>query len=46
MDKLLEIRDLTVSFGRRAVVQNVSLEVEKGKIVMLVGESGSGKPQC
>ena len=43
MDKLLEIRDLTVSFGGRAVVQNVSLEVEKGKIVMLVGESGSGK---
>jgi peptide/nickel transport system ATP-binding protein len=44
---LLQVKDLSVSFasGKQllSVVQNVSLEVERGEIVALVGESGCGK---
>ncbi|MGH6760516.1 MAG: ABC transporter ATP-binding protein [Phyllobacterium sp.] len=39
----LSIRDLTVSYGGRAVLENVSLDVEKGGRLALIGESGSGK---
>ncbi|WP_067716192.1 dipeptide ABC transporter ATP-binding protein [Nocardia yamanashiensis] len=40
---LLEIRDLTVRFGDRTVVDRVSVTVGRGETVALVGESGSGK---
>ena len=39
----LSIRDLTVSYGGRAVLENVSLDLEKGGRLALIGESGSGK---
>ncbi len=40
---LLTIRDLSVNFGGRTVVDGVSLNLHKGETVALVGESGSGK---
>ena len=40
---LLTIRDLSVNFGERSVVNGVSLDIHKGETVALVGESGSGK---
>jgi oligopeptide/dipeptide ABC transporter ATP-binding protein len=44
---LLEIRDLTVEFGRgerrRRVLDRVSFSIEAGEHLGLVGESGSGK---
>lgn len=44
---LLKIENLNVYFnlqsGRFQALHNVSLELEKGKILALVGESGSGK---
>ncbi len=44
---LLKIENLNVFFnlqsGRFQALHNVSLELEKGKILALVGESGSGK---
>ena len=40
---LLDIRDLSVAFGRREVVDQVSFSIEKGETLALVGESGSGK---
>ncbi|MFD3591749.1 dipeptide ABC transporter ATP-binding protein [Nocardia sp. NPDC058640] len=42
-DLVLEIEELTVAFGDRAVVDRVSLRVRRGQVVALVGESGSGK---
>jgi peptide/nickel transport system ATP-binding protein len=40
---LLEVRDLTVSFGKVHAVEGVSLSIEQGKVYGLVGESGCGK---
>ncbi|MBB5912257.1 peptide/nickel transport system ATP-binding protein [Nocardia transvalensis] len=42
-DPVLDIRELTVRFGSRTVVDRVALEVRRGEVVALVGESGSGK---
>ncbi|KAA8734871.1 ABC transporter ATP-binding protein [Acinetobacter qingfengensis] len=39
----LIIEDLTVQFGERIVVENLSLHLSAGKCIALVGESGSGK---
>ena len=47
MTNLLEIKDLSVSFGRGEkqvdAVTGLSLEVREGETLALVGESGSGK---
>lgn len=40
---MIEIKDLTMVYGGRAVLDNVNLDLEKGQIVGLVGENGSGK---
>ncbi len=42
-DVLLQIEDLSVSFGPVAAVTDVSLTVHAGEFIALVGESGSGK---
>jgi len=40
---MIEIRNVTKRYGPAAVVDNVSLDVEKGSITVIVGTSGSGK---
>src|SRR5437764_13936419 len=40
---LLDVRDLSVAFGRTLAVDRVSFSIKRGQCVALVGESGSGK---
>jgi len=40
---MLEILDLSVSYGAIKAVQNLSLNVPEGKIVALIGTNGAGK---
>ena len=42
-DPVVDVRDLSVAFGGRTVVQDVSFTLEAGRCVAIVGESGSGK---
>lgn len=40
---ILEIRNLTKSFGRTEVLKGVSFSMEEGEVVSVIGSSGSGK---
>jgi len=40
---LLEVKDLSIHFGRRKVVDGVSFALDAGEKLALVGESASGK---
>ena len=39
----IRVRDLVVGFGRRVVIDHLSLDVRRGEILGLVGASGGGK---
>lgn len=43
MASLLEIDGLTIRFGSKLAVKELSLRLENGQVLGLVGESGSGK---
>ncbi len=42
-DTILEVRDLTVAFDERTVVEGVNYSLRRGETLGIVGESGSGK---
>ncbi len=43
MSNLLEIRNLSVSYGGINAVKNIDLDVPEGQIVTLIGANGAGK---
>jgi iron complex transport system ATP-binding protein len=40
---MLEVRDISVSYGECAVLRDVSLSLREGKIIALLGANGAGK---
>jgi len=40
---MIEVRDLSKSFGSNPVLEGVSLRIEKGESVVIIGRSGGGK---
>ena len=43
MTALLELRDVTKTYGPNTVLDSVSLTVERGEVIGLIGENGAGK---
>ena len=42
-ERLIELRDVTKSYGRVFAVGGVSLHVDRGEVVGLIGDNGAGK---
>lgn len=42
-DVIIEIKNLKRSFGKKQVLNNINLDIKKGKIYALVGNNGVGK---
>jgi branched-chain amino acid transport system ATP-binding protein len=42
-DRLLDVRGLSVAYGKVEAVRNLSLKVERGTIVSVIGPNGAGK---
>ncbi|CAD2070724.1 ABC transporter ATP-binding protein [Phocicoccus pinnipedialis] len=40
---MIQIRGLTKAYGEKKVVEDVSLDIEKGKLLSLIGPNGAGK---
>ncbi|GAU76575.1 ABC transporter ATP-binding protein [Fusibacter sp. 3D3] len=43
MEKLLEIKEIKVSYGLKTVLEGIDFNIDYKEIVSIVGESGSGK---
>jgi phospholipid/cholesterol/gamma-HCH transport system ATP-binding protein len=42
-DSLVELRSVTYAYGKRPVLQDISMSIPRGKVVAIMGISGSGK---
>ena len=40
---MIEANGLTLSYGKKTVIENASFKIDKGDLVAIVGENGSGK---
>ena len=43
MEKILDIRHLSKSFGTHEVLRDINFSVNRGEVVCIIGSSGSGK---
>lgn len=42
-DNLLEIKNLSKSFGKNKVLSGINITLKKGSVLGLMGENGAGK---
>jgi len=42
-ENLVEVRGLRFSYGKRAILKGIDLDIPRGKVVAILGASGSGK---
>lgn len=42
-DPVISVRNLTKSFGKKTVLENISIDFPRGKITTVIGPSGTGK---
>ncbi|MGN0318656.1 MAG: ABC transporter ATP-binding protein [Lachnospira sp.] len=42
-ETIISVKNVTKKFGQNTVLDNVSLDIEKGKVIGLIGRNGSGK---
>lgn len=42
-DKIIQVKNLTVRFGERTVLDQLSFDVKRGEVFVILGESGCGK---
>ena len=40
---MIKVRNLIKSYGEKTVVDDVSLNLEKGKLISFIGSNGAGK---
>ena len=43
MSRLLEVKDLSISFGGIKAVQHLDFHIDRGEVLALIGPNGSGK---
>ena len=43
MEKIIEVKHLSKSFGDHEVLKDIDFSVNKGEVVCIIGSSGSGK---
>lgn len=43
VEPLIELKDVSKSYGKNQVLNNISLKVAKGEVIVLIGPSGCGK---
>lgn len=43
MDKIISIKDLSVSFSKKEVLRSINLDIERNRITAIIGPSGCGK---
>ena len=41
MKALIEVKDLSKSFGEKKILKNISVDIREGDVVCVIGPSGS-----
>ena len=44
--RILTIKNIVKSYGKKSVIKNISLEIKQGEVVGLLGPNGAGKTTC